>query len=152
MCNCKKALKVKIKKLHKDAVIPTYAKDGDAGMDMSCVAVSWTDDYIEYETGIAMKIPEGYFGALFPRSSNSKKDLLLCNSVGVVDSGYVGPINFRYKVVNYKKQSDDFYKLYDIGDRVGQIIIMPYPQVKFEEVEELDSTERGSLGFGSSGD
>ncbi len=58
----------------------------DAGMDMTAIVINTTENYIEYDTGIAMEIPEGYVGLLFPRSSNSQKDLLMCNSVGVVDS------------------------------------------------------------------
>jgi dUTP pyrophosphatase len=79
-------MEVKIKKLHPDAVIPTYAKAGDAGIDLVAVKINITNEYIEYETGLAIEIPEGYFGAILPRSSNSKKDLLLCNSVGIIDS------------------------------------------------------------------
>mgnify|MGYP003522542292 CR=1 FL=1 len=137
-------MQVKLKKLHPDAVLPTYAKPGDAGMDMVCTAVNVTDDYWEYETGISMEIPEGYVGLLFPRSSNSKFALLMCNSVGIIDSKYRGPINFRYKQVGSGAR-------YNKGDRVGQIMIMPYPQVQFVEVDELSETERGEGGFGSTG-
>ena len=79
-------LKVHVKKLHPDAVIPQYAKDGDAGMDLVAVSSQYTQDYISYKTGLAFEIPQGYVGLLFPRSSNSKKNLLLTNSVGVIDS------------------------------------------------------------------
>jgi len=151
MCKCKEkeVVKVKIKKLHENAVVPSYAKDGDAGMDMTCVELERTKDFIEYKTGIAMEIPEGYMGLLFPRSSNSKKDLLMCNSVGIVDAGYRGPINFRFKRV-----PDEFNRsknIYELGERVGQIVILPFPQIEFEEVEELNTTERGENGFGHSG-
>ena len=81
-----KNIEIKIKKLHPDAVIPSYATKNDAGMDMTAIVINTTENYIEYDTGIAMEIPEGYVGLLFPRSSNSQKDLLMCNSVGVVDS------------------------------------------------------------------
>lgn len=137
-------MQVKLKKLHPDAVLPTYAKPGDAGMDMVCTAVNVTDDYWEYETGVSMEIPEGYAGLLFPRSSNSKFALLMCNSVGIIDSKYRGPINFRYKQVGSGAR-------YNKGDRVGQIMIIPYPQVQFVEVDELSETERGEGGFGSTG-
>lgn len=148
-------MEVKIKKLVPEAVIPSYAKSGDAGMDMTAVKVNETPDYIEYETGISMEIPEGYVGLLFPRSSNSKKDLLLCNSVGVIDSGYRGPINFRFKRIlvhpSIARPFNQYGEVYSVGDKVGQIMIMPYPQVSFVEVEELTDTERGTGGFGSSG-
>lgn len=135
-------MQVAIKKLAPNAVIPSYAKPGDAGMDMTCTRINSTKDYIEYCTDIAMAIPPGYVGLLFPRSSNSKKALLLCNSVGVIDSGYRGSINFRYKVTDINGEG------YALGDKVGQIIIMPFPYVEFVE-GELDETERGEGGFGS---
>lgn len=137
-------MQVKIKKLCDAAVIPTYAKPGDGGMDMTCTAVNVTPLYYEYETGLSMEIPDGYVGLLFPRSSNSKYDLLLCNSVGIIDAGYRGPINFRYKCVGSGPR-------YNAGDRVGQIMIVPRPEVEFVEVSELSETERGSGGFGSTG-
>lgn len=144
-------MKIKIKKLSKDAVIPQYAKPGDAGMDVIATSVNITDDYIEYGTGLAFEVPEGYCMFIFPRSSNSKKDLLLCNSVGVLDSGYRGELKLRFKrVYNYFHTiAED--KHYEIGDKIGQIMIVPYPQIEFNEVEELSETQRGSGGFGSTG-
>jgi dUTP pyrophosphatase len=139
-------MKVKIKKLHPDAVIPKYAKLGDAGMDLVAISEEWNDTntMVTYDTGLSMEIPEGYVGLLFPRSSISKTDLILANSVGVIDSGYRGPIMFKFR---YPEEG----MVYDVGDRIGQIIIMPYPQVEFEEVEELSTSERGEGGFGSTG-
>lgn len=140
-------LQVKIKKLNPDAVIPKYSKDGDAGLDLTAISVNFTDDYISYKTGLAFEIPKGYVGLLFPRSSNSKKDLLLTNSVGVIDSGYRGEIELRFKpIINNKLEK---ISLYDVGDRIGQIIIIPYPQIEFIESDELSNTERGDGGFGS---
>jgi dUTP pyrophosphatase len=142
---------IKIKKLHPTAVIPQYAKDGDAGLDLTCTKVNFTDDYTEYETGLAIEIPPGFCGLLMPRSSNCKYDQLLCNSVGLIDSGYRGPINFRYKNVQSAHiQLDDWpLKAYRVGDRVGQLLIMPYPSIQLVEVEELGESERGETGFGS---
>jgi dUTP pyrophosphatase len=139
-------MKVKIKKLHKDAVISSYAKKGDAGLDLTAVSESWNDDnsMVTYGTGLAIEIPEGYMGLLFPRSSVSKTTLSLSNSVGLLDSGYRGEVMFKYR---YPEEG----LVYDIGDRVGQIVILPYPSIEFEEVEELTVTERGEGGFGSSG-
>lgn len=140
-------MKVKIKKLHPDAVIPKYAKPGDAGMDLTAVSVE--DEYyngnVVYNTGLAFEIPEGYVGLLFPRSSNSKKGLLLSNSVGVIDSGYRGEVSFKFKVLNSSMG------VYKVGERIGQILIVPYPQIEFEEVEELSETERGTGSYGSTG-
>ena len=136
---------VNIKKLHPNAVIPSYAKEGDAGMDLTAVSVETTEDFIAYKIGLAFEIPEGHVGLLFPRSGNSKKDLLLANSVAVIDSGYRGDIEFRFKL------HGNGTKIYEVGDRVGQIVILPYPTITFNEVEELSETQRGATGFGSSG-
>lgn len=137
-------MNVKIKKLHKDAVIPSYAKPGDAGMDLTAVTEFWNRDYstVTYDTGLAVEIPEGYVGLVFPRSSVSKTTLILANSVGVIDSGYRGSIMLKFK---YPEEG----LVYEVGDRIGQLVIIPYPQITFEEVEELSETERGTGGFGS---
>jgi len=136
-------MKVKIKKLHYDAVIPSYAKLGDAGMDMVAVEGFETRDHVTYRTGLAIEIPENHVGLLFPRSSVYKKSQLLANSVGVIDSSYRGEIMFKFT------RSDNQYS---VGDRVGQIIILPYPQIEFEQVKELSTSNRGAGGFGSTGD
>lgn len=141
-------MKVKITKLSLNAVIPAYAHTSDAGLDLVATDKSY-DDYgnVVYHTGIAMEIPEGYVGLLFPRSSNAKKDLWLTNSVGVIDSGYRGEILFKFR-----KSSIESPKEYEIGDRVGQIIIMPYPKIEFVEVAELSDSDRGVCGYGSTGE
>ena len=89
-------MKVKIKKLHYDAVIPSYSKPGDAGMDMTAVEAFESSDHITYRTGLAIEIPQGYVGLLFPRSSVYKKGQLLANSIGVIDSGYRGEIMLKF--------------------------------------------------------
>jgi len=143
---------VKICKLSEDAVIPTYAHPGDAGMDVVATSVNITDDYIEYGTGLSFEVPEGYCMLIFPRSSNSKKDLILANSVGILDSTYRGELKLRFK----KCYQPVIYGLvartvYNVGDKVGQIMILPYPQINFTEVDSLSETERGDGGFGSTG-
>ena len=140
-------LKINVKKLVPEAVIPSYAKPGDAGMDLVATSIG-IDEYNNtvYGTGIAIEIPEGYVGLIFPRSSNAKTDLYLTNHVGVIDSGYRGEIMFKFRATR-----TTFPKEYKVGDRVGQIIILPYPQVAFIETDELSSTERGEGGFGSTG-
>lgn len=145
-------MKVKIKKLHPDAVIPSYAKPGDAGMDLTAVSKDYDQDgNMVYRTGLALEIPNGFVGLLFPRSSNSKKALTLCNSVGVLDSGYRGEVIFKFKpTMKFPVEGSEFSK-YEVGDRVGQLIVIPFPPVEFEEVKELSSTERSDGGFGSSG-
>jgi dUTP pyrophosphatase len=165
-------MKVKIKKLVENAVIPQYAKEGDAGLDLVATSVT-QDDYgnIVYGTGIAVEIPKGYVGLVFPRSSNAKTNLYLTNSVGVIDSGYRGEIMFKYKCVHnvssylkflwqkYIRKMDTLNisvhtlvdGAYNVGDRVGQLIIIKYPYIEFEEVDKLSETERGTGGYGSSG-
>lgn len=137
---------VKIKRFHKDAVIPKYAKEGDAGMDLVAVSEEWNEEnsMVTYDTGLGFEIPKGYVGLVFPRSSISKTSLVLSNAVGVIDSGYRGSVTFKYR---YPEEG----MVYDIGDRIGQIIIIPIPEIKFEEVEELSDTERGTGGYGSTG-
>ena len=136
-------MKVKIKKLSPDAKIPKYAKPGDACMDL--YAVSHTIDQYGnqvYDTQIAMEIPKGYVGLIFPRSSVSKTGLTLRNSVGVIDSGYRGPIMLKFSGETGS---------YLAGDRIGQIMILPYPEIEYVEVNQLSDSERGTGGFGSTG-
>lgn len=146
-------MKVKIKKLNESAVIPKYSKTGDAGMDLVATSKE-TDKYgnIVYGTGLAFEIPKGYVGLLFPRSSISKYDMNLTNSTGVLDSGYRGEVFFKFKRPSrFINIFEDICSTYNVGDRIGQIIILPYPQIEFEEVKELSETDRGTGGFGSTG-
>ena len=115
-------------------------------MDLTCVNFKMSETYVEYDTGLSMEIPEGHVGLLFPRSSVSKTNLVLANSVGVVDSGYRGPVKLRFKELSGPPGGR-----YKTGDRVGQIIIIPIPNFEFEQVEELSNTDRGEGGFGSTG-
>ena len=138
-------MKLKIKKLSENSVIPFYAKSGDAGMDLTCTSMTKTAKYFEYGTGLAIEMPKGYAGFAFPRSSISKTDHFLKNSVGVIDSGYRGEIKLR---MSTPIDSENQYK---IGDKIGQLIIMKLPWVEIEEVQELNETDRGEGGFGSTG-
>lgn len=139
-------LKVKVKKLKDNAVVPKYSKDGDAGMDLTITEViSETLNDITYGFGVAMEIPKNYVGLVFPRSSIRKYDLSLSNAVGVIDSGYRGEIQATFK------KTEGSYIYYGVGERGAQIIIIPYPQVEFVESDNLSDTERGDEGFGSSG-
>jgi len=138
------AMLVKLKKMHPKSVIPNYAKIGDAGMDLVITSIiNENKEDITYGFGLSMEIPEGYLGLIFPRSSIRKYDLLLTNSVGVIDSGYRGELQ-----ATFKKSGPH---LYEIGDRGAQIVILPYPQIEFVEADELSNTERGKGGFGSTG-
>lgn len=150
-------MQVKIKKLKPNAVIPTYAKAGDAGMDLVATEIiKDTPEQITYGMGIALEIPDGFVGLVFPRSSIRKTGLQLSNSVGVIDSGYRGEIQATFNKIfgsegmydETKIPTTEFYK---VGDRIAQIMIIPHPPIEFQQVEELTNTERGEGGFGSTG-
>ena len=173
-------LRVRVKKLAENAVLPTYAHDTDAGMDLYAASKTF-DEYgnMVIGTGIAVEIPRGYVGLVFPRSSISQHYCYLTNSVGVIDSDFRGEITFKFasKAVSVVNQSlwkrlrllfagkadeekngrlafyhhwDNRYQ-YNIGDRIGQLIIMPYPKVQLIESDELTTTDRGTGGYGSTG-
>lgn len=174
-------MKVKFKKLHEDAKLPFQANPGDAGLDLTAVNVTiGAEGEIEYRTGLAVEIPEGHVGLLFMRSSIFKKDITLTNAVGVIDSGYRGEIMFKYtpdfdywslalqrkdfqttlelgEILFYETSADEARgrtlgaKCYAVGDRIGQLVIVPYLTVESEFVEDLEDSERGDGGFGSSG-
>lgn len=202
-----KNINVKIKKLVPEAVIPTYAHNGDVGMDLTAISMEYdkeNDMYI-YHTGLAFESDFNYGQFLFPRSSNRKTDAYLCNHVGIADSAiYRGEIMLCFKnrtstidlinqkymgLVSYmltnkfnsdtpsktlseiienefivktflKARNEDLehieqialeYAPYKVGDRIAQMVFLEYPTVELTEVEELSNTERGSGGFGSTG-
>ena len=194
---CKVPLEIKFKKLSKDAVAPTYAHNGDVGMDMTAIGVEYDDknDMYIYHTGLAFESGLHYGQFLFPRSSNRKTDAYLCNSVGIADSAiYRGEILFCYKnrdsiqtiaeieamkakdefllnsstpfgtafadaMIIYKNKKNEVledakrlkYAPYKVGDRIGQMVFMRYPNVELVEQDELSDSVRGSKGFGSTG-
>lgn len=166
-------LDVKIKKLYEDAKIPTYIENGSAGLDVTCISWEYdkeTKTYC-YHTGLAIEIPDGYVGLLFPKSGIYKKEVSLTNCVGVIDSSYRGEIMARFrseKQVYYRtfldKIKNFFRSMYGMdetfhhtdlldetyysGDKICQLLIIPYPKINFVEVLELSETERGDKGFG----
>ena len=138
---------IKVKKLSSNAVIPSYSKVGDAGMDLTITSIIENTSFsVTYGFGIAMEIPKNFVGFVYPRSSVRNQELILSNCVGVIDSGYRGEIQATFKKTN----GLDSIK-YNVGDRGAQIIIMPYPKIYMTEVPELSDTERGGGGFGSTG-
>lgn len=142
-------MQVKFKKLNDKAVLPSYAKPGDAGLDLTSTSVDPTKlydaiPYIEYGTGLSVEIPPGYVGLIFSRSSVTNRSLMLKNAVGVIDSSYRGEIKFRFQPVG----NESFY---NVGERIGQMIIVPYPEIQPEFAEELSNTERGDGGYGHTG-
>lgn len=160
-------MKVKVKKLCDNAVLPKYAHYGtDMGADITCTSVEYDKekDRFIYHSGLSFEVPQGFGMLIFPRSSNTKTESYLPNSVGVLDSSYRGELMFIYKlrtrredisgdnnypVSEYTMLND--YSPYKVGDRIGQIIIFPYPTIDYVESEELSETERGENGFGSTG-
>jgi len=140
---------IKVCKVDKGAVIPQYQVEGDAGLDLTAIDIfSNTDDQVVYKTGLSVEIPDGHVGFLFPRSSIRHTSLYLSNSVGVIDSNFRGEIE-----VTFNKQDIEFDEnvIYNIGDRIAQLVIVPIPTVKFVEVDKLSDSDRGSGGHGSTG-
>lgn len=147
-------MKVRFKRLTANAVTPTRQHASDAGYDLTATSRKVDDNgCVVFGTGIAVEIPSGFVGLVFPRSSIAKKDLLLTNSVGVIDSGYRGEILCKFKpippyLVNENKQ---VLKSYHVGDRIVQLLIMPIPDIEFEEADELHPSDRGDGAYGSTG-
>ena len=176
-----KKVVVKIKKLVDNAIIPSYAHEGDMGMDLTATSMHYDEkrDCIVYHTGIAVELPKGYGMLLFPRSSNRDTNAYMTNHVGVIDSGYRGEIlacfknrtsshsinlfnkaalainsilsKFGLKHLQVYLNSEELEFPYHPGDKIGQIVIIPYPIVEFIEANELSSSERGENGHGSTG-
>ena len=142
-------MKVKFKKVHENAVTPEYSTDGAAAVDLVATTerVDIHDNYLEYGTGLALEIPKGFVGKIYPRSSNCKKGILLSNSVGIIDSDYRGEL-----LVRFKNLGTAGVKKYNIGDRIAQLIVEPIEKINFAEAEELSDTERAEGGFGSTGE
>jgi len=141
-------MKVLFKKLVPEAQKPKFGKPGDAGADLVATSVDFSrKNQVVYGTGLAVEIPEGMVGLVFPRSSIRNYDLSLSNSVGVIDSGYRGEIMVTFNILNpYTVENS-----YQVSDRIAQLVIIPVPLVKYTEVDELSETQRGTDGHGSTG-
>lgn len=170
---------VKIKKLNENAVIPFYAHPGeDAGLDIIATSYEYKKDIDAhvYGCGLAFELPKGYYLKAVPRSSNRKTDCYLTNHSAIGDSGYRNEYFFTFKNRTSSKVANLFNlfgrtilqlcaplgikldfkdmelkKPYEVGDKIVQIQILPYPEVIFEEVNELSESERGLGGYGSTG-
>ena len=144
-------MKIEIKRLRPDAVIPTSGSKYAAGYDLyACPeedkVVIAPHTTAKIGTGLSVAIPEGYFGAVFARSGlATKQGLRPANCVGVCDSDYRG----EYIVALHN--DTDAEQTVNKGDRIAQLVVMPYLAVEFEEKDELSETERGAGGFGSTG-
>lgn len=142
-------LNLKVKRLNENATIPTYGSACAAGADLySCEGelAFLPGETKLVHTGIAMEIPDGYVGLIYARSGiATKRGLAPANKVGVIDSDYRGEI-----MVALHNHSNEVVSI-EAKERIAQIVIAPYLTVSFDEVEELDSTQRGAGGFGSTG-
>lgn len=161
----KKPIELKFKKLAEEAELPEYAHPGeDACVDLKAISYNYDKekDYHCYGTGIAVEIPKGYVGLVFPRSSNRNKNAYMANHVGVIDSGYRGEIMVTFKNRDWRKPvpntiikkvvfPKDTKAPYEIGDKVAQFMIVKYPMINPVEVTELSESDRGEGGHGSSG-
>lgn len=138
-------MKVQFKKLNNKAVMPEKAHPTDAGFDLTATSRTYQGGCYVYGTGIALELPKDYAAFLFQRSSVSKKGLILANCVGVIDSDYRGELILKFRQVN------DHPILYNVGEKIGQMIIQKLPHIELEETKEISKTERGDGGFGSTG-
>lgn len=143
-------MELKFKRLSDEAVLPIRANSTDAGIDLTATRI--TQELNEcgqltlvYHTDLAVEIPEGHVGLLFPRSSIANKSLMLCNAVGVIDAGYRGEIMGKMR-----STTDVVPAIYKPGERFAQLVIIPIASITISEVAELSQSERGEGGFGSS--
>lgn len=143
-------MQVKFKKLRPDATIPRRFSEEAAGMDLTAVSVEYDHDFdrhiVTYSTGLAMEIPQGYVGLIFPRSSIKSKNLVLTNCVGVIDADYRGEIKLVFRTI-----TNLAFATYVPGERVAQLVIMALPSFEVIETDELSDTIRGNGGYGSTG-
>ena len=171
-----KEINLKIKKLYDGVPTPTYGTNGSACIDLTAMSRFYDKNgNVVYGTGIAMEIPEGYVGLLFPRSSITKKDIIVKNCVGVIDSDYRGEVmlkcsptlafssydgddDYRYGIGTDQDWFDEITYLdntnnkhYEIGDKCCQIMLVEIPKLNIEVVDELSDTERGTNGYGHTG-
>lgn len=141
---------IRFKKVHENAKEPMRGSEWAAGWDLTCCDIEWDEEakVLVYHTGLAFEIPRGHVGLLFPRSSIYRKTLWLTNSVGVLDADYRGEVLFKYGLRwNTRPEA----ALYNVGERVGQLVVVPIPEVAFIEAENLSETKRGTGGYGSTG-
>ena len=155
---------VKFKKLRPDAVAPYKAHPTDAGFDLTATSRK-IDSFgnVVYGTGLAFEIPAGYVGLLFPRSSICLTDLALTNAVGVCDACYRGEVMFKFKPSAHMRTEQrtgheigyawlsDAPHVYALGERIGQMVVVPIPAVSFVESDTLSESDRGAGGYGSTG-
>jgi dUTP pyrophosphatase len=136
-------MQVAVQRVHEKAVLPTYAHDTDACFDLTAATSTVQNGQQIIDTGLVFAIPPGHVGLIFPRSSISNMTgLVLANSVGVIDASYRGTVQLRFRGTE---------PYYQVGQRCGQMLIIPRPTITLHEVDNLDPTARGTGGFGSTG-
>lgn len=143
-------MELKFKRLSEEAILPIRANKTDAGLDLTATRITQEINecgqlILVYHTDLAVEIPEGHVGLLFPRSSIAKKSLTITNSVGVIDAGYRGEIMSKMR-----STTDVVPAIYKPGERFAQLVIMPIPEITVVEAAELSEGDRGDNGFGSS--
>lgn len=145
---------IKFKRFHENASMPLSGTAFSAGCDLYAVTcdVDWDKGIVTYGTGIGVEIPAYCVGLVFPRSSVYKKEMTLANCVGVIDPDYRGEIKAVFRIPkNYFQDPSLANKIYAVGERVCQLVIIPYIHAEWVESDELSPTVRGSGGFGSTG-
>lgn len=143
------AITVPIKKLSPEALIPLYAYEGDAGLDLRSIETVVLQPFERalISTGLAIALPDGYAGFVQPRSGMAiKKGLSILNTPGLIDAHYRGEL----KIIAINLDPHEPIVI-EKGDRIAQLVIQAVPSVTLLEVDELDETDRGEGGFGSSG-
>ena len=140
-------MQIKFKKLIPAAKVPKQGTPGSAGFDLTAITREYDEDnqVWEYSTGIAVEIPKGFVGLIFPRSSVYRTGVILSNCCGVIDSDYRGDIKVKFYSL-WELQTP-----YQIGERVCQLVIVPVPEVEYIQSEELSQTSRETGGYGSTG-
>lgn len=141
-------MEVKIKLLSDKAKLPVKGTPDSAGYDLTAASVFWdrSNNIVSYGFGIALEIPKGYVGLIFPRSSVYKKNLDMSNCVGVIDSDYRGEISAKFRLLN-----PNLDNVYISGERIAQIVFIKHDDVDFKVSEELSETIRGAGGYGHTG-
>ena len=143
-------MNIKVKKNNPNAILPTFASSAAAGCDLYACLDNFVEipplETVKISTGLSMAIPDGYWGGIFARSGLATKEgLRPANSVGVIDSDYRG------EIIVAVHNDTEYLRIIEPGQRIAQMLILPKYRISFEEVKELDSTDRGTGGFGSTG-
>lgn len=154
---------LKVKRVHPDAIIPQYQKDGDACFDLHCIhgallgpsehhGLDGKGQAVEFNTGLAFEVPEGYVMLIYSRSGHGfNHGVRLSNCVGVIDSGYRGEVRVKLHLDVQVHWKEGRHYGVMAGDRIAQAMLLPIPMVRFIEVDELSDSERGEGGMGSTG-